>query len=297
MHARELVELAGILSAQGPVLVRSPQRLSASGIQQYWIASKCRLDRWSRSLRSFAADAHAQDPLQRRAEWPYVRGVLEEIVTGEMLTRVWTALASLSDRRHGCQDVEVVARSVMIGHVEARHRVLMLLVNGPGIDGEAAVKLNRLLRRVERWTDLLIGYLADLGDVGEFAIDPHRARDFSEGFETRNCRAWRPRAWPLVLASLRMAFRQGLAPESPNEDLNRGIASAILACLPCELFDSTGQFQSLWLLRLYNLTSDVEGMIESLLGPQSADDRAAPGARPADIAERRSARFRRFGTG
>ncbi|MGA2063818.1 MAG: hypothetical protein ABSG86_02565 [Thermoguttaceae bacterium] len=287
MHARQLVELAGILSAEGPVLVRNMQRLSASGLEQYWIASKCRLDRWSRSLRSFSAEAHSRDGTARRAQWPHVRGVLEEILTGEVLTRVWTALACLCDRRHGVQDSEVVARSVLIGHLEARHRVLLLLVSGPGIEVDAAVKLNHLLRRVERWTDLLLGYLGGLGEVGDLAIDPSRARDFATDLAARN-RAWGPRAWPLVLASLRMAFREGLAAVSPNEDLNQGIASAILACLPSELFDSTGQFQSLWLLRLYNLTNDVEGMIENLLGPSPAAG-AGRGSAP-----RRIEHFRRY---
>jgi len=69
----------------------------------------------------------------------------------------------------------VVARSVLAGHLEARHRVLTLLVQGPGVATEAAVKLNHLVRRVERWADLLLGYLGNLGAVGEFAVDPDRA--------------------------------------------------------------------------------------------------------------------------
>ena len=61
---------------------------------------------WSRSLQSFAAEAQPQDPVARRAQWPHVRSVLEEILTGEVLTRVWTALARLCDRSHGGQDAE-----------------------------------------------------------------------------------------------------------------------------------------------------------------------------------------------
>jgi len=62
--------------------------------------------RWSRSLRSFSADAQSPDPVARRAQWPYIRGVMEEVLTGEILTRVWTALACLCDRQHGAQDAE-----------------------------------------------------------------------------------------------------------------------------------------------------------------------------------------------
>ena len=70
MHARELVELAAILSAQGPMLIRSTPQLSSHGVQQYWTASKCRLDRWARNLKSFAADAAQLDATAVRMQWP-----------------------------------------------------------------------------------------------------------------------------------------------------------------------------------------------------------------------------------
>jgi hypothetical protein len=56
-----------------------------------------------------------------------------------------------------------------------------------------------------------------------------------------------------------------MAPISPNEDINGQIASAILSCFPGDLFDSTGQFRSLWMERMMNVTTDVQGMIESLV--------------------------------
>ncbi len=165
------------------MLIRSAPQLSSQGAQQYWTASKCRLDRWTRNLKSFAADATQSDAATVRMQWPLVRGVLEEILTGEVLTRVWTAVLCLYDRQHGGNEFESLARSIMIGHLEARHRVLMLIVRGPGINAESAVKLNHLRRRAERWTDLLVGYLARYGDVAEFAIDVDRAVDFSRDLE------------------------------------------------------------------------------------------------------------------
>ena len=265
MHARELVELASILSAQGPMLLRSAPRLSGQGVQQYWTASKCRFDRWGRNLKSFAADAAQADAAAVRLKWPFVRGVLEEVLTGEVLTRVWTAVLCLYDRQQGGNEFESVARSVLIGHLEARHRVLMLLVRGPGVDAEGAVKLNHLRRRAERWTDLLVGHLARHGDVAEFAIDADRALEFSRDLNFQTDQGGR-QAWPLLQASLRATFKRGLAAVSPNEDLNAQIASAILSCFPGDLFDSTGLFRSLWLHRMSNVTSDVQGMIETLVG-------------------------------
>ena len=289
MHARELVELAAIVSVHGSVLVRGTQRLSNSGVQQYWTESKCRLDRWAHSLKTFAADA-ATGAEACRSQWPHVRGVLEEILISEMLTRVWTAVLSASDRRLGTQEAEPIARSVLIGHLEARHRVLMLLVGGLGIDVEAAVRLNQLRRRAERWTDLLIGYLAGHDDVSEFAFEPERARDFAEDLRLQSQCPGGRQVWPLVVSSLRAAFRRGLEPLSPNADLNTRIADSILCCFPADLFDSTGQFRSLWLVRLGNTASDAQGMIEELLSPEPL----ASGPAGIQPARRRLDRTRRF---
>ena len=132
---------------------------------------------------------------------------------------------------------------------------------------EAAVRLNQLRRRAERWTDLLIGYLAGLDPVSEFAFEPARADDFARDLRFMGRRPAGRQAWPLVVSSLHAAFRKGLSNESPNGDLNARIAAAILSCFPAELFDSTGQFRSLWMQRLSNATSDAQGMIADLLGP------------------------------
>ena len=265
MHARDLVELAAVVSVHGPVLVRGATQPSARGIEDYWVASKCRLDRWGRSLRRFTEQA-GRKPRDRGKHATLVRGVLEEVITGEMLTRVWAAVLCLCDRCHGTDTAEPVARSVLVGHLEARHRVLTLLVRGPGLDTAAAVKLNHLRRRTERWTDLLVGHLAGLGDVRGFAVNPERARDFAEDLCYRGDSAGGRRAWPLLLASLREGFGSALQPGSPNADLNAKIASSVLSCFQPELFDSLGLLRSLWTLRLARLADDAQGMIEELLG-------------------------------
>ena len=103
MHARDLVELAALVSAHGPVLIESGVPIPAASIEQYWTASKVRLDRWAGGLKQFAAAAEA-DTRRRQAQWPMFRGVLEEILSGEMLTRVWTAVLCAYDRRRHSDD-------------------------------------------------------------------------------------------------------------------------------------------------------------------------------------------------
>lgn len=266
MHARELVELAALVSVHGPLLIRHMKRISHASLEQYWAASKSRLDRWGRALKQFGTR-----PTAGSAEV----ALLEEILTGEVLTRVWTSVACACDRLQGTDQIEPVARSVLLGHLEARHRVLTLLVRGPGIDAEEAVRLNRLRRRTERWTDMLIGYLLGIHDVSEFAINPQRARDFAEDLSFQSQMQGGRHAWPLIQASLQAAFGQGLFPASPNADLNHQIASSILSCFQPELFDGTGLPRSNWLMRMSNTTSDAVGMIDQLLALEDAPPSAS----------------------
>jgi hypothetical protein len=266
MHARELIELAALISAHGPVLLAGDESIPAHGIEQYWTNSKVRLDRWTRSLKEFTQ--RATDAPNSEHQWLEVRGVLEEILTGEILTRVWTAVLCVYDRTRGTDEAEPVARSVMLGHVEARHRALTLLARGTNIENKAAVKLNRIRRHSERWADLLVGRIDGLDDVSEFAVDPKRAQDFANDMPGRRGCLSKAVGWTLVLASLRTAFQRELGAVSPNSDLNAGIAASILACFPSDLFDSTGLFRSLWLMRITSAAEDTQGMIEQLLATE-----------------------------
>jgi len=265
MHACELIELAALVTVHGPVLVRTSGRIPEQSIEQYWIASKSRLDRWGRALKDLSNEANDVGPCSRPFEQQRLGGLFEEILTGEVLTRVWTAVMCAYDRHRGTEQVEPIVRSVLIGHLEARHRALTLLVSGPRIDAEQAVKLNRLRRRTERWTDSLIGYLTGLEDVSQFAVDPDRAEEFADDLRYRSRLGGGRHAWPLMLASLRAAFRQGLAGESPNADLNARIASSVLASFRPELFDASGLFRSAWLMRVTSVANDAQGMIDELL--------------------------------
>jgi len=56
MHAHEFVELAALVAAHGPVVVRQEGRLSPTSIEEYWTASRSRLDRWNRDLKDFSND-------------------------------------------------------------------------------------------------------------------------------------------------------------------------------------------------------------------------------------------------
>ena len=86
MHPRELIEVAGLVALNGPLLVAaSPPSSSPSPyLEQYWTTSKGRFESWNRVLRSCAAQG-AQSSRQDFDCWIEARGVLDEIFASEGL--------------------------------------------------------------------------------------------------------------------------------------------------------------------------------------------------------------------
>ncbi|MBN2291406.1 MAG: hypothetical protein JXM70_03210 [Pirellulales bacterium] len=264
MHASELVELAAAVSTQGPALIQGNSAPSSAAIEQYWTASKCRLDRWLRTLRRFKTESADVRPDWQYARWPMMRAVFDEILTGEILTRVFAAVMTGYDQRHGSDVAEPAARSVLVGHLEARHRVLTILVGRPGINTEQAMLLNRLRRRCERWSDMLVGYLSEYVELDDFVIDKQRAEDFAEDLRHQSDLTGSNGPWSLVRTSLKSAFGRNLGMPAANPDLNENIACSVLGCFSSDQFDSIGTFNSLWMARLSNAAEDAQNILDEI---------------------------------
>jgi hypothetical protein len=266
MHTREILELAALVTEQGPVLVRSAEEVPEENIAAYWSASRCRLNRWHSELKRATAPIAAPHPVSSASRPPSpLRGVIEEILASEVLTRVWTAVLCAHDRRRDTDLAGSVAQSVLAAHAEARHRVLTLLSGASGLAAEEAMRLDQLRHRTERWTDVLLGQLATLGDVGQFAFEPERTADFAEDLKLEVREDAGRLVCPLLVSAMRAAFRRGLTAVSPNADLNAKIAATIVAYFPPELLDAAGVPQSLWMLRVAQTARVAEGWIDELL--------------------------------
>jgi hypothetical protein len=275
MHPRELVEIAGLIAWNGPLFIASAPSPSSAQLEQYWSASRFRSENWSRTLKAHSA---LDDSPEAFDKWVDLRATLDEIFVSEVLTRVWTAVVVARDRLLGSDSAAPIARNVLASHLEARNRALMLLLHPRGFSTQQAVAVNRLRRRADRWGDVLVGGLLHAADLREFAADPERADDFSLDLAQQRSVSGGRHAWRLTLVSLRNAFQSGLSPLTANPDANARIAAAILGCFQEELFDSTGLFRSLWMLRLSATACDAQGMIRQLLAPDSKS--AAPATKP-----------------
>lgn len=260
MQARQLLEVGALVALHGPIFAHAQRAYVPPGaMERYWAVSKCRFERWQRAL------LPCSQPHALRRTWPRNRAVAEEILVSEVLTRTWAAAAAAYDRARGEADVFPIAHSVFIGHQEARHRALRLIVDGPGVSVAEAVELNRLRRRLERWCDVLLAYLRPYAEVGDLAFESDRVDDFAADLPVGGMSAGMSLAWQLMFASMRTAFAGFDAMHIPNGDLNRVIAGSVLGCLSDELFDATGLAKSLWIERIGRVADDTQGMIDELM--------------------------------
>jgi hypothetical protein len=236
MHARILVELAARLvleSSDPPGTTETSVELA----KQYWTASKCRLESWQRALRIFKDDLKESDPWHD--PWPATEVVVQEILLSELLTRVWSAVLIQRDRSAHSNELTGVAQSVFISHMEVSSQAIRLLLAQAAARERAVERLNALRRRIERWTDLLLGCLPDPDVSARFAHDRQRMKEF---FADRRQQSWDAlrQANQILLASLIADLKKNTNRLSANPELNRQIAAGVMTLLPAERFDSIG---------------------------------------------------------
>ncbi len=280
MQAHEFAELATLVATHGPSLVRLPGEIPRDGLEDYWIASKSRLDAWASFLKRAGDDGYKK--LRN-----HLAGTVEEIVVSEMLTRVWGAVLTAHDELREDALAGPIGKTILLGHIEIRNRALRHLVDGkvPLYD---AVRLNRLVEKTERWTDLLVGRLMDLADVSVFAFDAGRARDFCDDLTRRKEEPGSRLIWPLLLSSLRAGYRRSLCPLQPHTELNERVAAAVVSCFKAEVFDESGVPRPYWLARLLTLTHDAEMILDEAMTSFLRDEGTLE-------ENRRWKRLRRFG--
>jgi len=278
MHAFQLAELAGWLSLQAPSLT-SHEGLATLLADRYWVVSKCRSQRWQTAIRMFADDIEASNQKLNEPKpnehnpWPALNIVAEEIMFSEMLTRVWSAVIAQHDKREGSDDLSVYAHGVLISQIEARNRVFQLILSAPKWAEEITEQMNQIRRSVERWTDLLLSQLESVEAAKPFAFDEKRLLDFYCDRKTVDDQV-RRRANQLLVASLTTDLKSLAGRFPANPDLNRKIASGILACFPNDPLASGCLPNSVWMMQLDSFHSNANELIEELAKCPVSDDAA-----------------------
>lgn len=259
MQASDLAELAAVVAVHFPSFLVRGGRVPSKRLAEYWTAARCRQERWTRVLR----ETRGLPPNGSGPDGDGIRKPLaEEVLAGEVLTRIWAAAITAHDKQHDAGDCEPLARSVYQGHLETRNRVLHDLVRGDYFTGRQLDALNLLRRRMERWTDALLAHLAPAIDVTPWCFDEQRTADFIQDLEDNPSP---PNiTLPYVTASIRAAVRATVRSPAPNPTLNQRLAAAVVAGMPCDAIDATHLPLALWLERMSCSAEDAQGLLDEL---------------------------------
>ena len=260
MHANQLAEIGSWVAIHSGNLVFGQPPQSLNTANEYWTASKCRLQRWITALKMFENDI--ANPSEGYDPWPAMETVVEEILVSEFLTRVWAASVLCHDQYHDSDELHGLAHSTFVSHIEARNRAVRLLLASQGSNEEAFDRINKLRRKLERWTDLFMAQLPNLLIAQQFGFNPERVADFYNE-RRQDAGPTVVRRQQVLLASF-SADMNALSNFSANPAFNRQIASGILRCFPTNRFDSTGLPKSARMLWMEKSQNDTQVLVDQL---------------------------------
>lgn len=250
LNLRQMAEIAALVSAKSTLLIESPSLISEEHLQAYWKCSRGRTIDWIRRLDDGASRIGTSCESRHPAIWESLQPVLTEIFVTEILTRVWGATLTALDRHKGIRSAEPIAGHTTNGHTEARSRAMRLMVNGPQISLSQLAQVDRVRRKAERWTDLLVGHLALKYNLEQFAFESRRSLEFGQSQMRQIVEVNDEPVWEFVLAGVRLGFSSLQQVQPLSETWNRGIVEAILGSFPPDCFSASGMFQSVTLSRI-----------------------------------------------
>ena len=264
MHASKLAELAGWLTQASWENIdqeKLPQLLK----EKYWKRCLARTERWNKALKMFADDLERMD--EQHNPWPAISIVVEEIILSEMLCRIWSSVVcqpqdSGAAKPDKTERVGAISHSLLIGHIEARNRAFALLLNAPFWARPTAERLSQLSNRVERWTDLLLGYLPHQQVCRTFAFSEKRLADFRHHHHASS-REDSESSHSFLVRSLVEEISDCCSRFPANPELNQSIVASILGCFESDPFSNSLPSDT-WLLQLDSRHENVTELAAQL---------------------------------
>ncbi|MGL4512232.1 MAG: hypothetical protein ACRCT8_04020 [Lacipirellulaceae bacterium] len=262
MHARELVELAGLMCLRSKPLLDQHPALCDEALSEYWIASRCRLDNWGRALRGLGQSATVAPQHSPSAGHDGLVAIAEEIVLAEVLTRAVAAIALAHDTRHGRTEAAPIGRNALDSQLEARSRLRALCFARWPAESAKARHVRSLGKQADRWTDVLLAYIHRVADVAHLAVDRSRLLEFAYDSQAHG-HSSSEAAGQLLGYSLRTSFSAATA-RVTSPDLNRRVAGAALGLFGPDAFDGLGVIRSPWMMRAERSADTAITLLEGL---------------------------------
>lgn len=256
MQLRELLDFAVTLSEQFSTILAKPERLDDTQLQQYWLTSRARFNTWGSKLRLATVQLeHAEFGAPER--WVDWIPLFEEILIDDVVTRVWATLLEAIDDELGLREYAPIGRSAVVGHEDARSRVVNVILRGCDVNCSHAHRLNRSRVNAERWTDLLLAHACrDLLHL-QYCRDPARFSAFVAAYQEGN-----PSSLAVVRAAADTAIpARALVPT--HVDFHRRMHGQMVGALGADLILPVASWLSqAFPARLISLADHTQAMID-----------------------------------
>jgi hypothetical protein len=261
---RQIAETAAFASARSTSLIEGREPFSESHLQEYWRCSRGRLIDWTRQLDELSERASYTPRDQHEEIWQAAEPVCSEIFVTEILTRVWATVLGARDVHRNDRAVGPIGVHTFKGHMQIRNRAMSLILHELNVPISQLAGVDRLRRRSERWSDLLIGHLVINYQLDEFAFESSRSIEFGQTQIKEILRATDEPVWEFIQTGLRLAFPGHHDAELASDVWNRGIVRSIVGAFSSDSFDDMGTFKSLQRLRLERNGDGQKGRLPGL---------------------------------
>lgn len=238
MHPAHLIELAAVVAQYHNGLIQQSPALPKDQLERFTHLYCQRCLRWEDTLTAYHDTFLISASPGANACWPGVKATLAEIITGDVLVRVWSAAVAAHHALHG--ESTPWAERWLLLQTRCSTTALRFMVRGPFVPLPEAAELNRLQHRVERWTDLLLGALGEYPTTTAFAFCSQRMREFCRDWQEHQTQQRADLQWSWALASLKSGFAQLPWPLAAAQQSNGELAKAVLGCFSAELFSHDG---------------------------------------------------------
>lgn len=172
MNLRDIAESAAVLAWYGCRKEPCSEATIAAASTEFYKTSLLLFQLWQQVDIDIVPTGTAEDHFQ-------------EVATSELLTRVFAALLYEYEASQSSLSVGRVALRCLEEHAEIRNACLERLASTPGHLG-LLLRCERLHRKVQRWTDLLVSRFVRTDAALQAAFDEDRCLEFGDDwlFET-----------------------------------------------------------------------------------------------------------------
>lgn len=234
------MEIAAFASARSDVLFAAG-RIADAPLERFLGCGRSLVASWTATLDEYRAVLPTLESIMDGEEvseyWSELADFFEEVFVSELLFRVWGAVLTAADQESGQVRGEPIARRVLIDTLFVRRDALAIIADSDFQSHPELLRCEKVRRKVERWSDVLIGHLTLRYDVNDFAFSAERCRDFGIEQLEQEVLDSRSAVWEMILTGLRLAFPSTQAMFSPTSDDHRRLISSILTAFPPAAFD------------------------------------------------------------